>query len=342
MASHRLSMTDTDAVSEPIPGSQCVRLRRIFAEYALHDWLVFVFLTILSAVSLTATRSPTQLRASCLLVALTLFQIVTVVSVRSGWLRQPWAGPILYRLAIVAPIQASYFVLGSLLPIVSPHNLDASLHALDLRIFGLEPSVALIPFVNSFTSEWFAFFYFCYFFALALHVIPILFFSRRPRILSEFAFGFIVCFGLGHLLYILVPGFGPYRALSDLFPSKFPSGQWIDMVMTTVASGGAQKDIFPSLHTAAPTFLAIFSYRNRHLMPFRYTWGILYFFAMNIVVATMFLRWHYIIDIVAGLALATLAAELSMRLTDRELQRRAKGGLTPLWPALPSRRSHGA
>ena len=44
------------------------------------------------------------------------------------------------------------------------------------------------------TTEWFAFFYFSYFFVLALHVLPILFASRNARVLAEFAMGMILLF----------------------------------------------------------------------------------------------------------------------------------------------------
>jgi hypothetical protein len=104
--------------------------------------------------------------------------------------------------------------------------------------------------VNSMTTEWFSFFYYGYFFVLALHVIPILMFSRNARVLSEFALGMLFVFCLGHIGYMLVPGYGPHRAMADHFQNVLPHGMWLDLVQVTVASGGAQMDIFPSLHTA--------------------------------------------------------------------------------------------
>ena len=79
----------------------------------------------------------------------------------------------------------------------------------------------------------------------------------------------------------------------------------------TVRSNGAQKDIFPSLHTAGPCFIAMFSFRNRERLPFRYTWPLVAFSAVNIIIATMFLRWHYLIDVIAGFSIAVLAVSAS-------------------------------
>jgi membrane-associated phospholipid phosphatase len=201
-----------------------------------------------------------------------------------------------------------------------------------MAIFGVEPAMAMDTIVNSITTEWFAFFYFGYFFLLALHVIPILFLSRRPHILGEFSFGMLFLFTFGHIGYMLVPGYGPYKAMSGEFQNAFPSGMWLDMVMSAVASGGAQKDIFPSLHTAAPTLIALFSFRHRREIPFRYTWPLVAFAAINIIGATMFLRWHYVIDVVAGLTLATTAALVCQVATRWDLARRARENLSPQWP----------
>jgi len=153
-------------------------------------------------------------------------------------------------------------------------------------------------------------------------------------VLGEFALGMLVIFCTGHILYMLVPGYGPYKAMAGEFHNPFPSGLWLDNVMSTVAAGGAQKDIFPSLHTGAPTFITLFSYRHRATLPFRYTWAVLAFFTLNIIIATMFLRWHYVIDVVAGVMVAVAGRWISERLTDRELARRERLNLTPNWPLI--------
>ncbi len=101
--------------------------------------------------------------------------------------------------------------------------------------------------------------------------------------------------------------------------------------------GGARTDVFPSLHTALPTFLSIFSFQHRKRAPFRYTWLPLSLFTTQIIGATMFLRWHYLVDICAGLTLAVssiIVAEFALRWDDA---REARGG-GPVWPVwTPSR-----
>jgi len=306
--------------------------RRMLRELTVHDWLVFVFLVILTAVALRCEPSPDQRVSAVRMGSLLAFMVVTLVLVRGGLLKHGFWAPLLYRFAIYGTVQLSYFFLARLLPLVNPTTLDLQLYELDLRLFGFEPALAMDAIVTPFTTEWFAFFYFGYFFLLAIHVIPILLFSRSARLLGEFALGMLTVFCIGHVVYMLVPGYGPYLSLADQFTTSLPHGMWRDMVMATVASGGSQMDIFPSLHTAAPTFLALFSFRHRDKLPFKASWPVTAFCAVNIVGATMFLRWHYVIDVVAGLILATAAYLVGVRGTAWELGRRAEGGLSESWP----------
>jgi membrane-associated phospholipid phosphatase len=102
-----------------------------------------------------------------------------------------------------------------------------------------------------------------------------------------------------------------------------------------VQTAGALKDIFPSLHTGAPTFFAIFAFVHRKKMPFKYTWPILAFCVSQIIGATMFLRWHYLVDIVAGFGLATFNVLFWGRVVDWELGRRDKLALPPVFGVAP-------
>jgi len=70
-------------------------------------------------------------------------------------------------------------------------------------------------------------------------------------------------------------------------------------------------------------------------MPFKYTWPILAFCVSQIIVATMFLRWHYLFDIIAGFSLAAFNVLFWGRVIDWELARRDKLGLPPVFGTAP-------
>lgn len=304
---------------------------RLRSSLAIQDVVVTVFVAILLLTAANAPASAAQEASTRRFAAMMAVLVATLLLVRGGLIKNGFVGPLLYRFAVYGSVQLSYFFLGGLLPIVNHTTVDAELHALDLKIFGIEPAVAMDRFVSPLSTEWFSFFYFGYFFILALHVIPILLFVRHRRLLNEFAFGAVLLFCIGHVVYMLVPGYGPYRALASEF-RPFPGGAWHDLVMSTVQSGGAQMDIFPSLHTGAPTFITLFSFRHRDRVPFRYTWPIVGVCALNIIGATMFLRWHYVIDVVAGLALAATCMAVAAATSRWEIARRNAGALMPVWP----------
>jgi len=307
--------------------------RHTLRETAIHDFAVFSFLMILNGAVLGTPES--QERSACLVRTggLLIIFLLSIVLVRGRLLKRSWVAALVYRLGIYGTVQISYFFLKHVLPLVNTVTLDRKLYALDLKLFGVEPAMAWDRFVTPATTEWFSFFYFGYFLLMAVHVVPLLFFGRRKRIVGEFTFAMLILFSAGHTLYMVVPGYGPYRAMADAFQRPFPHGPWHELVMSAVHSGGAQMDIFPSLHTGAPTLLALFSYRNRRELPFRYTWPIVTFCTVNIIIATMFLRWHWIIDVVAGLVLATTTQALSVAATNYELKRRqADPDLGNTWP----------
>jgi hypothetical protein len=305
---------------------------RFIRELAPQDWLVVGYVTFLNVAALYATQGSARIAALERVFPLFVWVVAALLLVRSGWFRHPFGAPLLYRVSIYGSVQISYFLFLHYLPLVNPSTLDPQLHQIDLALFGFEPALVMDRWVNPITAEWFAFFYFSYFFVLAIHVITILFFARHERMHSEFCNGFACLFCIGHTVYVLVPGWGPYRTMAHEFHNALPPGHWVDLVMSTVASGGAQKDIFPSIHTAAPTFLALFSFRHRKLIPFKYSWMIVAPISINIIIATMFLRWHYVIDVVAGLLLAFAAFEFAVWSTRVELPRRAALGLTRSWP----------
>lgn len=314
-------------------------LRRLTRELAIQDWVVLVYLTTLMLAVVATDDSPAK--ASCLrhVGPLLGFCASGLVLVRGALLRDGFFAPLTYRLAVYGTLQLSYFELRELLPVVNSSSLDPQLAYIDQHVLGIEPSLWLDRFVTPRTTEWFSFFYFGYFALLAVHVLPMVFLGRRTKLVAEFCLGMIIVYATAHTIYMLVPGFGPVRYLADRFTHSLPHGFWYNCVMSAVESGGAQKDIFPSLHTGGPAYLAIFSFRHRRELPFRYTWPLVAFFAANIIVATMFLRWHYLIDVIAGLTLAASCSALAVRLAPREVDWREAHGLSPVWNPFTMRRS---
>lgn len=242
------------------------------------------------------------------------------------------ARAVIYRIGMFVPMVGSYFTLKWLLPALQPQLLDPQLLAIDRALFGATPSKLMEPWVSMFSVEWFSFFYYSYFYLLGAYMLGSLVFDRGRR-LYEVMFGALVVVTVGHVSYTLVPGLGPY-AENVRFARELEGGFWWAQVTEAVSAAGAMLDIFPSLHTAFPSFFALHAWRYRHEPPYTWAWFPTAFFAVNTVLATMFLRWHYGIDVVAGLTLAYLAHRLAVASADREAGRHHHTDKQAVWEPL--------
>src|SRR5262249_36531249 len=159
--------------------------------------------------------------------------------------------------------------------------------------------------------EWFSFFYYSYFFLIASFIFVVIVSVEDDEEQSHFATGILLVVCVGHFVYALVPGFGPYEYLAHSYDAPLRGGIFYQLVLQAVDGAGPLRDIFPSLHTALPTFCALYAWRHyARLAP------IVTFFAGNIIAATIILRWHYAADVLAGLLLAVAAFLLAPKLVE--------------------------
>jgi membrane-associated phospholipid phosphatase len=239
---------------------------------------------------------------------------------------------VVYRVSLVGVLLENYLMLRELLPLVRPDSIDEALYQLDLRLFGVEPALWLERLNHKPIVEYFAFFYFSYFFICVAYMVTVILIARGGAQTSEFATGTLMVFCLGQIGYMAVPAFGPVRHLAPLFHGDIQGGFFWGCVSATVQAGSAMKDVFPSLHTAVPTWFTFFAlHRSKFDRRWRWPARVTGFFAANIIFSTMFLRWHYAIDIVAGVALAASAGLLAPRLQRWEAAWREAHGLMPVW-----------
>ncbi len=231
------------------------------------------------------------------------FLVLLLVSVRGEVLRPSYLRGLLYRGGLMLAIVGSYAVaMRAALHALRPTLVDATLAAADRALFfGVVPSQWLEQFAAPWLVEWLAFWYFSYFAVLLLGTVPAIL-RGADRVAGERLFGLVFICTVGHLLYTLVPGKGPYAALE--FEGPLVGGPFWGIVLEAVRTSGPLIDIFPSLHTAFTCFIAMHAFRNRHVRNLKWVWPLAAFAAANIVVATIFLRWHYAVDVLAGLALA--------------------------------------
>jgi len=306
----------------------------VWRELAVQDWIVLVYLFAL--LGFTVAGSGSRRTTALEYVSIDIAMFTVGVGLARARVLAGLAGALAYRLGLFGGMFGSFLHLQYILPTARSIRLDAQIYAFDKLVFGFEPAELFDRFVTTSTVEWFSFFYFGYFLILAIHIFPFLFAVKDLRLVAEISFGIVTLFCVGHLLYILVPGYGPYRHLAGSFRHELDGPTWWRLVKTAVDAGevSVRTDIFPSLHTAAPTFFALFAVRHRRRWPFRFTWAPMALFASQIVISTMFLRWHYLIDVIAGLLLAGAVSLLSAHVAGWEERRRRSAGKASVFAPL--------
>jgi hypothetical protein len=279
-------------------------------DFAMVGFHCFMWLRVMMAPD---TLDATVARSGCF--GLLATSLVTLVLTRGELMGPGPARAAVYRIGMLIPMVGSYFTLKWLLPALQPRLLDRELLRFDELVFGFTPAHYLDRFVSHATVEWFSLFYYSYFYLIGFYVLTSMVLDTGRR-LKEVTFGSMAIVAIGHCTYIAVPGVGPYIVYP--FQNELVGGFFWRQVTNAVAAAGAQLDIFPSLHTAFPVFFTLHAYRHRGQRPFGYLWVPTAFVAVNIVAATLFLRWHYGVDVIAGLCLAVFVQRLAIRVAIRE------------------------
>lgn len=183
---------------------------------------------------------------------------------------------------------------------------DAMLIEWDLKLFGFHAAVALQRFVSPPLTAWMEFAY--TFHIVNIPIVACFIYLRRSRArFREMMSGVLVISFFGLLGYLLVPAIGPLYTLRDQF--TVPLSQPLEIVNRHIEFmdyARIKRDVFPSLHTGISFVVWLYAWRNS-----RRLFGILSPFILSLWVSTVYLRYHYLIDVVAGLVLAPLCFVLA-------------------------------
>jgi membrane-associated phospholipid phosphatase len=192
------------------------------------------------------------------------------------------------------------------IPRIHPGRADALLQRIDALGIGTNLSLRLQPLVHPAPTEFLSFCYLLFFPYLLISMIY--YFCGDMTLLKKFVIGLFTIYGIGFLGYSLFPAEGPYLSMTDQFTTPL-NGWWITKWNAAIVAAGSNKvDVFPSLHCAISSFLLFFDRRHR---PWRFK---LYLVpAVGLWFSTIYLRYHYFIDVLCGFALSAFALWLARR-----------------------------
>jgi len=191
-------------------------------------------------------------------------------------------------------------LMGSAVLKITAHKFDAQLAVLDRQMFGATLSERAQFLVTPLLTEILSF---CYLLFFPYLLVSWFYYANRGLpLLRKLMVGLFTIYGIGFFGYSWVPAGGPHLALADNF--TVPLTGWVITRVNAyvVANGSNGVDVFPSLHCAISCFLLFF---DRQHAPWRHR---LYLVpCCGLWFATIYLRYHYFTDVVAGFTLATFA-----------------------------------
>ena len=195
---------------------------------------------------------------------------------------------------------------------INPNDIHDTLMAIEGWMFGGQPVVWAEQFITPVRTEFFSFFY-ANFFLLTIIVSCVLWAVGRRQEARETMLGIIVCFYSGYVLYVIFPAAPPrlYYESLGMFTVDLRGGPITNFQNALIAMmpNEASRAAFPSLHTAVSLVVVCYAWRFcRWLVP------ILAVFVVGLLASTIYLRHHYVIDLLAGAALVPWALWVTPRL----------------------------
>lgn len=201
-------------------------------------------------------------------------------------------------------------------PLHSGRVFDGWLIAADRWLFGVDPTVWLARIAHPLLTEVLQVAYASFYF-LPLMVAVELYAGRREWRFRQWAFVCGCGFFLSYSGYLTLPAAGPRFTLHELdATARELPGLWLTPTLRSFVDAGglvpagvaadealrrAPRDAFPSGHTLVTLLSIAWAWRYR----LRVRWVVTAAGAL-LVVATVYLRYHYVVDVLAGAVLAIL------------------------------------
>ena len=199
---------------------------------------------------------------------------------------------------------------------LNPHDQDELLIRIDLFLFGVHPTVRLERIASPLLTDLMILAY-CSYYVLPLVFVGVLYGKGKKREFDEAAFSIVLTFYLSYIGYMLIPALGPRFALAPLHNEGLKGLILADPIMRALDFlEGVKRDAFPSGHSAVVLVVLAYAYR--------YEKGLYWLFlpiVLALLFSTVYMRYHYVVDVLAGMLLAALCLALSPRLFSLLLQR---------------------
>jgi len=190
--------------------------------------------------------------------------------------------------------------LAALVHLVVPQWQDAKLIAADYWLTGVHPSIWLEQFATPARNEFMQFAYISYFTYLLI-VGGVLYHRRDWRAYWSVMTYSMVGYSIGYVIAMFFPIESPWFSMAGMWHSKLHGGAFTSLISFIEHFGRVRGAAFPSGHVAGATAAVWGAWRHRRWL----LWALLpLYFCM--CVSTVWGRYHYVVDVLAGMITGTL------------------------------------
>ena len=266
------------------------------------DTVTILFLLFLSA--LTLLFYPAVPKAPFLISLYAILIAVQIILIRLR--NKAGSTGLIYNL--IFPLLCVLLIFDSLewfVHYVNPTDIDPVLIRIDSMIFGSHPTVMLEKIMNPFLTDVLQIAYSTYYFIPVSYAI-ILLPNRNTEAYDKSLFMILFCFYLSYLGYILFPALGPRFYLDHLQNTELQGFLLAEPIRNLLDRlEGIKRDAFPSGHTAVAVITLYLAFKYQR----NFFW-ISIPVVMALIFSTVYCRYHYVVDVIAGLGLTVLTVIL--------------------------------
>lgn len=281
-------------------------VNRIFHPANPIDWAFLIYLFIVTVIILLfPTHIPnwkTLLIQQSFLLIFALFTLRFCANNRYRFFR------ILHHWYPVFLFTYFYMTSGELNQVFFQGYWDEFFQKIDLWIFGQHPNLWLYSHLNHFYFNEIV--HFCYF---SYYILPVAFgiyvYTKHDGEFLRILFGISLCFYICYFLYIFLPVAGPI----PLREGRFTDGGWFVQIMNYIYEVAEKPGAaFPSSHVAIALMVLLYARRYSHLI-----FWLIFPVIIGLFFSTVYCFYHYVIDVIAGLALGHGVYVLANRWFDK-------------------------
>ncbi len=206
-----------------------------------------------------------------------------------------------YPLFFLFTVFESFFMI---IPWFNPHDYDKIFAEMDLQLLGVNPTVWIEQFVRPWLTDLLYLIYIIYF-PMPWFLLVWLGMKKKFTELDKSVFILLVTYYLGYIGYFFFPATGPrfYEPVMQLQQKSLDGILLAKPIREIIMVFEPNKfDAFPSLHIAVSlTTLLLMAKYNKKLF---------YIFlpvVTGIFVAVVYCRYHYFVDVIAGVLVSVVA-----------------------------------